>query len=305
MQYRTLGKTGLKVSVVGIGTWQYGGEWGEEYSQNQVDAVMDAARDAGINLIDTAECYGDHLSESFVGKAIQKDREKWIVATKFGHHYTDYLTRDQLWTVKDVKKQLEESLKSLRTDHIDVYQFHSGDNIVFDNQELWTYLDKQKQSGAIGHLGISISNSHEGVLEYQSEKASVVGAEMLQLYYNRLDRRPESSAFEECRQQNLGVFARVPLASGFLSGKYKPGTVFPEGDLRSRRSQEQINSDLSEVQKIQKEEVPEGISMAAWALAWCLRDPVVTTVIPGCRNPEQVKANADASDLAGTLNFPG
>ncbi|QEN09378.1 aldo/keto reductase [Oceanispirochaeta crateris] len=304
MQYRTLGKTGLKVSVVGIGTWQYGGEWGEFYTQPQVDAVMDTAREEGINLIDTAECYGDHLSESFVGRAIEMDRDKWIVATKFGHHYNDYLDRDQLWSVDDVKIQLEESLKSLKTDHIDIYQFHSGENTVFDNQELWTYLDKQKKAGIIGHLGISISNSHEGVLEYQSEKATEVGAEILQLYYNRLDRRPEEKAFKECRKQELGVLARVPLASGFLSGKYKPGTVFSKDDVRSHRSQEKIDSELREVQRIQKEEMPEGISMAAWALAWCLRDPVVTTVIPGCRNPNQVRANAEASDLAGTLIFP-
>jgi len=303
MQYRVLGKTELNVSVVGIGTWQYGGEWGTDYSQKEVNAVMDCARDLGINLIDTAECYGDHLSESMVGEAVKKDRSKWIIATKFGHYYKDFLERDQLWTAQDVQKQLENSLKSLKTDYIDIYQFHSGNNEVFDNQELWTFLDKQKKAGLIRHLGISISNSHEGVLEYQSEKASSVGAEMLQLYYNRLDRRPEEAAFGHCRTQKLGVFARVPLASGFLSGKYPPGTTFPQGDVRSRRSKELINADLIKVQEIKKTEVPDGISMAAWALAWCLKDPVVTAVIPGCRNPEQVRANAAASDLAGTLDF--
>jgi len=303
MQYRVLGKTGLKVSVVGIGTWQYGGEWGADYSQKDVDEVMETARELGINLIDTAECYGDHLSESMVGKAVVKDRSRWIIATKFGHHYKGYLDRDQLWTAQDVEKQLEDSLKSLKTDYIDVYQFHSGGNEVFDNQELWTFLDKKKKAGIIRHLGISISNSHEGVLDYQSEKADSVGAEILQLYYNRLDRRPEETAFGHCRKQQLGVLARVPLASGLLSGKYSPGTTFPKGDVRSNRSGEMINADLIKVQEIQKQEVPPGMSMAAWALAWCLRDPVVTAVIPGCRNPEQVRANAAASDLAGTLDF--
>lgn len=303
MQYRMLGKTGLNISVVGIGTWQYGGEWGADYNQKDVDAVMETAREEGINLIDTAECYGDHLSESLVGTAVKKDRSRWIIATKFGHHYNAYQDRDQLWSPQDVRKQLEDSLKSLKTEYIDIYQFHSGDNGVFDNQELWTFLDKQKRAGVIRHLGISISNTHEGVLNYQSVRASSVGAEVLQLYYNRLDRRPEEESFPCCREQNLGVLARVPLASGFLSGKYLPGTVFPAGDVRSGRSQEKTDADLKLVQEIREKEVPEGVDMASWALAWCLRDPVISSVIPGCRTPGQVRANAAASDLSAELKF--
>ena len=93
MKYRTLGKTGLSVSVIGMGTWQFGGEWGKTFAQAEVDAMFDRARELGINLIDTAECYGDHLSESLIGNAIQRDRDKWIIATKFGHRFTGFMKR--------------------------------------------------------------------------------------------------------------------------------------------------------------------------------------------------------------------
>ena len=297
MKYRKLGKTGLNVSVIGLGTWQFGGEWGVDFTQKQADAIIGTAGDAGINLIDTAECYGNHLSEEMVGRAVEKERDRWIIATKFGHLFKGHLLRDQLWSAEDVKKQLEGSLKSLRTETIDIYQFHSGSNDVFDNQELWTMLDKQKKAGKIRHLGISISNSHPGVLSYQSSRAGEVGAEMLQLYYNRLDRRPEEEAFPACREQNLGVFARVPLASGFLSGKYKKGVTFSGNDVRASKTRKELDAILEEVEEIRKKEVPPETSMAAWALAWCLRDPVVTTVIPGSKNPDQVLKNAAAAEL--------
>src|ERR1051325_8726983 len=116
MKYRTLGKTGMRVSVIGIGTWQFGGEWGKDFSQSEVDAMFDACRAAGINLIDTAECYGDHLSESLIGKAVERDRDKWIVATKIGHKFHGYLNRTDERTGADAVKQLEESLRALRTD---------------------------------------------------------------------------------------------------------------------------------------------------------------------------------------------
>src|SRR5215475_14265785 len=132
MKYRRLGKTNLTVSVIGIGTWQFGGEWAKEFQQAEVDAMFDAAREAGLNLIDTAECYGDHTSEAFVGKAIARDREKWIVATKFGHKFHKPFERTEPRKPADVREQLESSLKALRTDYIDLYQYHSwGDDQYF------------------------------------------------------------------------------------------------------------------------------------------------------------------------------
>src|SRR5580765_7772027 len=157
MQYRRLGKTEMVVSVVGVGTWQYGGEWGKVFEQREVDAIFDRARDRGINLVDTAECYGDHLSERLVGKAIGRDRDKWIVATKFGHHFHGHLDRTTVYESEDVRKQLEGSLKALGTEYVDLYQFHSGNNDMFQTPGLWEMLNGFVKAGKVRHLGISVS----------------------------------------------------------------------------------------------------------------------------------------------------
>lgn len=294
MKYRVLGKTGLRVSVVGVGTWQFGGEWGRTYSQQEADSILGRAKELGINLIDTAECYGDHLSESLIGPSIAGSREDWIIATKFGHQFHRPFERTDAYDPQDVVKQLELSLKALRTDYIDLYQFHSGPDASFDQDVLWDTLQRQVEAGKIRHLGISIGSNRN---IHQTSRAAKVGAEAIQVVYNRLDRGPEAEVFPSCQEQNLGVLARVPLASGFLSGKYVPGTAFDATDVRSRRNQEDIDDMMREALRIQKEEVPAGVNMAAWALAWCLKHPAVTTVIPGCKDAAQVEANAAAVEL--------
>ena len=298
MNYRTLGSTGLKVSVVGLGTWQLGGEWGKQFTPKEVSEIFDAARQQGITLVDTAECYGDHLSEKLVGQAVKADRQRWIIATKFGHRYTTPFEREQLWSVADVQRQLEDSLKALAIDTIDLYQFHSGTNAVFENDALWTMLDKQKASGKIGHIGMSISSSmgQEDQVR-QAQRARAVGAESLQVVYNRLQKTPEESIFPICLQDKLGVLARVPLASGFLSGKYREGAQFGPDDFRSRKTSQELDGMAAEARRIREQEVPAGVGMAAWALSWCLRNPAVTAVIPGCKNAEQVTQNASAVEL--------
>ncbi|NEW08161.1 aldo/keto reductase [Paenibacillus sp. SYP-B3998] len=295
MKYRRLGKTELKVSIVGVGTWQFGGEWGIEYTQDEADAILDQAAALGINLIDTAECYGDHLSESFIGSYLsRRKREDWIVATKFGHHFHERFTRTDTFSAEEVVKQLDASLKALQTDYIDLYQFHSGPDSLFDNDALWTTLDKQIQAGKIRHLGTSIASNAN---IHQTDSSDKVNAKVIQVVYNRLDRAPEELVFPSCRQQDLGVLARVPLASGYLSGKYKPGAIFDKTDVRHRHDQEITKLRLEEVQLIRRDEVPAGMDMAKWALAWCLKHDAVTSVIPGCKNPEQVVANASAVEL--------
>jgi aryl-alcohol dehydrogenase-like predicted oxidoreductase len=297
MKYRRLGKTGVKVSVVGVGAWQFGGEWGKQFSQPEVDRVLGRAKELGINLLDTAECYGDHLSEELVGQAIRAERDDWIVATKFGHRFLGYLDREDLWSPEEVRQQLEDSLRALQTGTIDLYQFHSGSNEAFDNDALWTMLSKQVEAGKIRHLGISISSKGDRL--HQVAMAAEVGAGTIQVVYNRLDRQPEEAVFPSCIEQDLGVLARIPLASGFLSGKYKPGTEFTtQGDLRSEWDRARIQERLHQVQEIQQREVPPGVPMAPWALAWCLQHPAVTCVIPGCKSAEQVTSNASAADLA-------
>jgi myo-inositol catabolism protein IolS len=295
MKYRKLGKTDVNVSVVGIGTWQYGGEWGKDFTQKEVDEILDKAKEMGINLIDTAECYGDHLSERFIGSYLKnQNRVDWIVATKFGHHFHESFTRTNHWSPEEVVKQLDDSLRALQTDYVDIYQFHSGSDDAFKNDELWTALDKQIKAGKIRHLGISIG-SNENI--YQTDLASEVNAGVIQVVYNRLDRKPEEQVFPSCEAQNLGVLARVPLASGYLSGKYKPGVVFDQNDVRNNHVQSEVLKQLKLVEEIQQNEVPKGVNMAQWALAWCLKHPAVTSVIPGCKNVEQVELNARAADL--------
>jgi aryl-alcohol dehydrogenase-like predicted oxidoreductase len=297
VKYRRLGKTDLKVSVVGVGTWQFGGDWGKDFNQEEADTILARAKELGINLIDTAECYGrNHMSESFIGNYLSRDRrEDWVVASKFGHSHGESWA--QAWEADQVRQQLEDSLKALRTDYIDLYQFHSGSDDVFDNDSLWTMLDKQVQAGKIRHLGISIGSNDN---LHQTAKATEMKVGAIQVVYNRLDRKPEERVFPSCIAQDLGVLARVPLASGYLSGKYKPGATFDD-NVRKGRKREEIDEKLREVELIQQNEVPEGVGMAAWALAWCLQHPAVTCVIPGCKSPEQVEANANAAAL-GIVN---
>jgi aryl-alcohol dehydrogenase-like predicted oxidoreductase len=189
MRYRKLGSTGLNVSVVGLGTWQFGGEWGHEYNQIEADGILNAAAESGINLIDTAECYGDRTSEKLIGNYLRsRDRSRWIVATKFGHQYVDFMNRQERFSPKDVLEQLEMSLRALRTDYIDIYQFHSGSDALFLQEDLWSMLRDQQRAGKIRHLGLSILSKGSSI---QAQEANRFGIEVLQVYYNRLDRRPE------------------------------------------------------------------------------------------------------------------
>ena len=296
MLYRRLGRTELRVSVVGVGAWQFGGEWGKQFTESEVGDILQRASELGVNLVDTAECYGDHTSERLAGQALAGQRQRWIIATKFGHRYAGHLRRDERWSAAEVRQQLEDSLRALQTDFIDLYQFHSGSDAAFDNDELWTMLAGQVQAGKVRHLGISVSAKLDPV--HQIEQATAAGASVIQIVYNRLERGPETRALPACLAHDLGVLARIPLASGLLSGKYRPGDAFMAADdVRSSFPPEQVQARLAEVERISREEVPAGVEMAAWALAWCLRHPAVTSVIPGCKSVAQVEANVSAVAL--------
>jgi aryl-alcohol dehydrogenase-like predicted oxidoreductase len=295
MRYRTLGGSGLRVSVIGLGTWQFGGEWGRAFAQAEADAILDKAAELGINLIDTAECYGDHLAESLVGDYLsRRDRSRWIVATKFGHHFNKFLDRTDAFSPADARRQLEASLRALRVERIDLFQFHSGPDAAFLNGELWAALAEEKRAGRIGHLGASILQKGS---ETQAREARRLGVETLQVFYNRLDRRAEQMYFPVARRDGLGVLARVPLASGLLTGKYRAGAAFQSNDVRATFDPQKMSRDLAEVEKIRASELPAGVPMSQWAIAWCLKDPVVSATIPGCKDPAQVASNAAAADL--------
>lgn len=298
MKYRTLGKTGLNVSVIGIGTWQYGGEWGKDFTVREVQEILDTGAEFGINLIDTAECYGDHLSESLVGQAIAGKRDRWILATKFGHHFHGFLNRSDRRSAADVAIQLEDSLRALRTDYIDLYQYHSIRDHEFDDEDLRALLEKQKKAGKIRHIGNSIAGASDGF--HQTNRSDWADVEAVQVVYNRLERQKES-LFPVCRELNLGVMARVPLASGLLSGKYGPDSHFSKGDLRATRDAAKLSAELAEIERIREVELPPDANMAQWALAWCLKNPAVTCVIPGCKSTAQAKSNAAAAEMLGDL----
>jgi myo-inositol catabolism protein IolS len=295
MKYRILGRTGLKVSVIGLGTWQLGGEWGKSFDQSEVDVLLDKAAESGINLIDTAECYGDHLAERLVGDYLSRhDRDRWIIATKFGHRFSGFMDRTDLFGPEEVKAQLVASLRALRTDRIDIYQFHSGSDEAFLDDGLRAVLEDARRAGMVRNLGVSVRGAGS---ELQTREAFGRGYGVLQVVYNRLDLRAESEVFPHARRYGLGILARVPLASGLLSGKYEARDKFGPDDFRSTLGAEEIARRVHEGEKLADEELPLGVSRVRWALAWCLRDPVVAAVIPGAKTPEQVAENALASDL--------
>jgi aryl-alcohol dehydrogenase-like predicted oxidoreductase len=296
MQYRGLGSTGLDVSVVGVGTWQLGGEWGTEFSADTADAVLGRAADLGVNLVDTAECYGDHLAEELVGKAIARTRDRWVIATKFGHRYLGVLDRRDEWSPSEVEAQLVRSLRALGTDRIDIYLFHSGNVEALLNDELWAMLHRKVEAGSIRHLGISVdkASSPEHV-----EKALDYGVEVIETIYNRLDRDAELFCLPRCIEDNLGVMSREALAMGVLTGKYAADASFQSRlDPRAMLfSQDQMSRRLEEAARLKETEVPEGTEMATWAVEWCLRHPAVSTVLTGCKSAAQLEANVRAADL--------
>jgi myo-inositol catabolism protein IolS len=298
MKYRILGKSGLRVSVIGMGTWQFGGEWGLDFTQEVVTPLFAKARELGINFIDTAECYGDHLSERFIGQALKdlKARDKFILATKFGHRFIKPFERTEPRSGPEVQQQLEDSLRALQTDYIDLYQYHSVRDEEFAADEVRGVLEKALAGGKILHLGNSIAQSAKTTV--QIEKSPAFHVEAVQIVYNRLQRQAEDRMFPVAERLKVGVLARVPLASGLLSGKYRPGTKFGANDVRGQWQTEGMEARLAEVVKIGATEVPAGVPMARWALAWCLRSPAVQCVIPGCKTAAQVEDNARAAELA-------
>jgi aryl-alcohol dehydrogenase-like predicted oxidoreductase len=299
MKYRLLGKTGLQISVIGLGTHQFSGEWAKDFSLEDVASMVGRAGELGINFIDTAECYGDHHVESLIGRSIQGKRRDWILATKFGHRYHSPSHKTGAWSASEVLGQLDASLHALQSEYIDLYQFHSGRNQDFQNDELWTMLNDQVRAGKVRFLGISIAGeliSNGDLLQLHS--AEKVNASVVQAVYNRLHSAAENHILPFCETHGLGLLARVPLAKGFLSGNYKPGAIFPADDTRSSYKTEFNNEQLRLVEEIRRTEVPQGANMAQWALAWCLRRQVVSSVIVGCKTAEQLEMNAGAADLA-------
>jgi aryl-alcohol dehydrogenase-like predicted oxidoreductase len=266
--------------------------------------LVGRARELGVNLIDTAECYGDHLAESLVGRAIAADRERWVVATKFGHRFHAERVqqpgwdpvglRSDHWSPGQVVEQLEVSLRALGRDYVDIYQSHGGTEAQFATPGLWEALQDQVRAGKIRHLGISL-DPDDGA---RAERARDVGADVIQVTYNRLNRLAEDRVLPAATRLGLGVLAREPLANGYLSGKYRPGSrITSTDDWRSSHDPHDVEAMLDAVAEIGATEVPPGVPVARWALAWCLRHPAVGAVIPGSKTIEQLESNVAAAEL--------
>lgn len=304
MMYKTLGTTDLNISIIGLGTWQFSGEWGKQFTKGEVDQILKVAESIGINLIDTAECYGNHLSEKLIGSFLRrnKNRNKWILATKFGHKYKGFLDVEDRWSPKDVKQQLENSLDALDTDYIDIYQFHSGNNSVFDNDELWMTLERERQAGKIRYLGVSISE--ELVLNgdlFQIYKAKEYGIDIIQVRYNWLYREAEETLIPECARLKLGILVRQPLAYGYLSGKYDIYSQFSKNDVRYWLRKERLSREMNLIQKL-KGDLGNNTNMAACSVMWCLKNENIDSVIVGCKSTEQIKEIISALEIYAPNN---
>jgi len=298
MKYRRLGKTGLKVSVVGLGTWQLGGEWGKTFEQAEVDAMVDRAAELGINLIDTAECYGDHLSERLIGQAIKGRRDQWIVATKFGHRFKRRFERDDVYEPALVRGQLEASLEALQTDYIDLYQTHSDDRDTPLDETLRA-LDDMVRSGKVRYIGASNIQAWRlcGAL-WTSEKHSIARYDSLQPHYNLAHRAEfERELKPLVENQGVAVIPYSPLAAGFLTGKYQRGaeTAGARADnIRNRYFNERGWAILDKLQEVAG---GRGLSPAQAALAWLLTQPVITAPIIGANSVKQLNESLGAAGV--------
>jgi myo-inositol catabolism protein IolS len=293
MQYRILGKTGLNVSIIGMGLWAIGGDaWGPVDDENSL-AAMQKAWELGVNFYDTADVYGRGRSEGLLARFLKNvPRDKIYVATKVGLWRKGSERPNPYTDPAMIMEECEASLQRLGIDHIDVYQ----DHVWWDeNTEVFAeaFL-KLKQQGKIRFGGVS-TNDFNYIRHFDE---AMNGMDTLQIDYSILNRRPEKDALPYCLERNIGVIVRGPLAMGKLTGKFTSETTFPEGDVRrgwtSPEHRANFIRDLEFAEKLRFLE--NGRTMAQAALAYVLAHPAVSTVIPGAKTPEQVADNVGAID---------
>ena len=278
------------VSRIGVGTHQFSGEWGKKFSQKEVNSILSECEHNGINHIDTAGSYGNHKSEKFIGNYIESvNRDKWVISSKFGYYYDDNKKiRD--FSTNSVKKQLENSLKALKTEYIDIYYFHSGNDNELNNDSLWTYLDKKIIEGKINSLGVSLSQSiinHENYKQLEIIKKYNIS--FLQVIYNLVEVKAEDVVLPFCKETSKYSIAKVPLAKGFLSSKYKIGHKFEDLE-RSNYGHDFNNKLLEKVSKLYSKKNIK--NKTSWALKEILKNKV-DFAIPGVKSPHQLKSNLE------------
>ena len=300
MQFRDFGRTGWKVSASSFGAWAIGGTWGK-VDDRQSLAALNRAIDLGVNFIDTADVYGDGRSEQLIAKLKKERGEEIIVATKAGRRLNPHVADG--YNRQNLTAYIERSLKNLDTETLDLVQLHCPPTEVYYRPEVFGVLDDLVQSGKIRYYGVSVEKVEEAI-----KAVEFPNVQSVQIIFNIFRQRPADLFFNLAQQKKVGILARVPLSSGMLTGKMSPQTQFEADDHRKfNRLGESfdkgetfsgVDYDLS-LQAVEELRalVPEGWTMAQFALRWILMHEAVSCVIPGARRPSQAEDNIAAANL--------
>jgi aryl-alcohol dehydrogenase-like predicted oxidoreductase len=301
MKLRTLGRTDQRVSEIGFGAWAIGGTWGE-VSLEDARAALHAALDAGVTFIDTADVYGDGRSEKIIAEVLkQRGGERPFVATKLGRRLSPHVAEG--YNAKNLNDFIDRSRDNLQTDTLDLVQLHCPPTEVYYSPEVFAVMDEMVAAGKIRHYGVSVEKVEEGLKALEFPNVASI-----QLIYNIFRQRPAERLLHEAKSRDVAIIARVPLASGVLTGKMHADSVFAADDHRTfNRHGEAFDKGetfsgvpyevaLEAVEEIRRF-VPGDITMALFALRWILMNDDVSVVIPGAKNREQAEANARASGV--------
>ncbi|WP_019143835.1 aldo/keto reductase [Aeromicrobium massiliense] len=302
METRTLGRTGRPVSVVGLGTWQLGADWGEVREDDAL-AVLDAAYEGGVRFYDTADVYGDGRSEQLIGRWLRsRGIDDVTVATKMGRRADPHVP--EAYTLDAFRAWNDRSRENLGVETLDLVQLHCPPTPVYDRDETYDALDTLVEEGRVAAYGVSVETRAEALAAIARPHVATV-----QIILNMLRLAPLEDVLPAAQEAGVGIIVRVPLASGLLSGKYDETTTFDASDHRSYNrdgsafdvgetfSGVPFELGLDAVRRLAPL-VPEGATMAQTALRWVIDQPGVSTVIPGARNPDQARSNVAAADLA-------
>jgi aryl-alcohol dehydrogenase-like predicted oxidoreductase len=301
MQYRTLGNTGIRVSEIGFGAWAIGGTadasgaplgWGRTSDEDSLAAIR-TARDLGVNFFDTADSYGFGRSESLLGIVLSRFRSDVVIATKVGVTRTSDGALQKNFSKQHIFHAVDGSLKRLRTDYIDLYQVHNPTIADLQREEIQEAMERLQEIGKILYWGVSVSSVEEGI-----EVINRGWGHALQVLYNVLNQAPAAELFPLARQKGYGIIARVPLASGLLSGKFRTDSVFAADDVRQNfLTPKRLAEAIPRVDEVKAIIGGSTRSLAQGALGFVLADEAVSTTIPGARNARQVEINVGASEV--------
>jgi aryl-alcohol dehydrogenase-like predicted oxidoreductase len=300
MNYRPLGRTGWKVSDISFGAWAIGGAWGHVSDEEALGALHKAI-DSGVNFIDTADVYGDGRSERLIASLKKARKDEIIVATKAGRRLPRQTVEG--YSRENLMAWIEDSLRNLSTDALDLLQLHCPPTEVYYRPEIFAMLDDFVKAGKIRYYGVSVEKVEEGLKAIEFPNVQSV-----QIIFNCFRQRPADLFFARARQKQVGILARVPLASGLLTGKLRRDSTFAADDHRAFNREGKAfdvgetfagvdyNLGLEAVEEI-RALLPPGTSMSQFALRWILMFDAVTCAIPGGKRAEQVADNCHASDL--------